>query len=291
MLSFPLGDWTIAYERQGSGSPILFFHNGGTSHAIWLEVMALLEPRHTVVAVDLLGYGASSKPGTGYTMVNYVALVEALYQTLKIERAALVGNCMGSAIALSFARLQPERVSSLVLINPLTEATFSSGWLASALKLRRASPKAVGRLYKRLGALTLPKWTASMTLAFQVGSVGKSRAVCRNPSLQACHSSDGQLQSMLEVLADIDAYAELDRFVPPADFPQRMTIWGAENRILSSRAGETLNRSLRPTRHQRLAGCGHLLMLERPREVADLIERFVEPLPEPAMRALEGAQG
>jgi pimeloyl-ACP methyl ester carboxylesterase len=289
MLSFPLGDWTIAYERQGSGSPILFFHNGGTSHAIWLEVMARLAPRHTVVAVDLLGYGASSKPGTGYTMTNYVELVGALYTELELERATLVGNCMGSAIALSFARLHPERVSSLVLINPLTEATFSAGWLGAALKLRQASPKVIGGVYKRLGALTLPAWTARTTLAFQLGSLGRDLAVHNNSSLRACHSSQGQLRSMLEVLADIDSYAALDRFVPPAGFPERMTIWGAENRILSARAGEELNQSLRPTRHERLNRCGHLLMLERPAEVAGLIQRFVESQPTPGTSATEGA--
>lgn len=288
MLSFPLGDWSIAYERQGSGPPILFFHNGGTSHAIWLDVMARLAPRFDVVAVDLLGYGASSKPGGGYTMINYVALVEALYAELKIERATLVGNCMGSAISMSFARLHPDRVSGLVLINPLTQATFSAGWLAAALKLRQASPRAVGGLYKRLGALKLPGWTAAMSLAFQLGSVGKDREVQNNPSLRACHSSEGQLRSMLEVLADIDAYAELDRFVPPPGFPERMTIWGAENRVLSARAGEKLNQTLRPTRQQRLAGCGHLLMLERPEEVADSIDGFAKSLSAPVMCATGG---
>ena len=291
MLSFPFGDWTIAYERQGRGSPVIFLHNGGTSHAIWLEVMTRLAPRHDVIAVDLLGYGASSKPGSGYTMSNYVELVKTLYTELKLERATLVGNCMGSAIAMSYARLYPERVSSLVLINPLTEATFSAGWLATALKLRQASPTVVGGLYKRLGALTLPAWTGPMTLAFQVGSVGRKRAIHHNASLQACHSSEGQLQSMLEVLADIDAYAELDQFVPPAGFPERMTIWGAENRILSARAGEALNKTLRPTRQERLSGCGHLVMMERPDEVAALIEGFVESLSGRDTSATKGARG
>lgn len=279
MLSFQLGEWTIAYERQGDGPPIVFLHNGGTSHAIWLDVMKRLAPRYDVIAVDLLGYGASSKPGSGYTMVNYVDLTGALYEHLGLHRATLVGNCMGSAIAMSFARVHPALVSSLVLINPLTEATLSSGWLASALKLRQASPTAVGGLYKRLGALTLPRWSAPATLALQLGSEGRKRGVHHNPALRACHTSEGQLQSMFEVLADIDAYSELDRFVPPGNFPRRMTIWGAENRILSARAGERLNQSLRPSQRKRLCKCGHLLMLEKPNEVAKLIDSFVEPRP------------
>jgi pimeloyl-ACP methyl ester carboxylesterase len=189
---------------------------------------------------------------------------------------------------MSYARLHPERVSSLVLINPLTEATFSSGGLATALKLRQASPTVVGGLYKRLGLLTLPAWTAPMTLTFQLGSLGRKRGVHRNPSLQACHSSDGQLQSMLEVLADIEAYAQLDRFVPPADFPERMTIWGEENRVLSARAGERLNRTLAPVRGARLAQCGHLPMLEHPDEVSSLIEQFIESQRSPCESAHGG---
>lgn len=267
---------SIAYVRKGAGIPLLFIHNGGTSHAIWLDVIDRLADRYDCIALDLLGYGASSKPQSGYTMDEYVALIVALLDALELPSAFLVGNCMGSAISVHTARSYPERVRGLVLINPLTEATFQAGWLAAALALRQRAPRLAAPLFRGLGALQLPRWTAPLTLAFQLGRSGRKRGVQKHEGLQECHSSEGQLRSMLAVLDDIDAYAEVDRFVPPAYFPPIMTVWGEQNRVLSAHAGEALNATLRPRTAYRLPDCGHLLMMESPDELASMIRTFVE---------------
>lgn len=276
MNTFSWNTWSIAYERHGAGTPLLFIHNGGTSHAIWMEVIALLSDSYDCIAIDLLGYGDSSKPETGYTMDQYVALIEALLDSLAIPSAFLVGNCMGSAISVHTARQHPARVRGLLLVNPLTEATFQAGWLAAALALRQRMPGLAGPLFRRLGTIQLPRWTAPLTLAFQVGKSGRKRGVQQHAGLQNCHSSEGQLRSMLAVLDDIEAYAEVDRFVPPSGFPPIMTVWGQQNRVLSARAGESLNTTLQPVSAHTLPDCGHLLMLEKPDELAAMIRTFVD---------------
>lgn len=275
MQALPWGEWSIAYTRRGQGIPLLFLHNGGTSHAIWLDVIDALAPNFDCIAIDLLGYGASSKPGTSYTMTDYVALVEHVLDTLQVPSVYLVGNCMGSAISVHVARKMPERIRGLVLVNPLTEATFKGGWLASVLALRQKAPSVASPLFRAISAIRLPGWTAPMTLAFQVGGAGKKQAVHTQDALRACHSSEGQLRSMLAVLDDIDAYAEVDRFEPTTGFPPILTIWGRQNRVLSSAAGQALNARLQPVNAIELDDCGHLLMMERPDQVAEAIAHFV----------------
>ena len=264
-------EWTIAYRRMGQGEPVVFLHNGGTSHHIWLQVMEQLQGEYDCIAVDLLGYGASSKPADAYTMDIYVDMVRTLLDTLELDRVSIVGNCMGSAIALHAARALPERFRAMVLVNPLTEATFSAGWLAGALKARKAAPGLVGGLYRGLSQFQLPRWTASSTLRFQIGRRGAEQGVHKDPTLQAQHASDGQLRSMLAVLADIDAYAEIDAPNFAEKLPPIATIWGEDNRILSAKVGKNLHQHLRPEASHALKGCGHLVMMEAPEEVADAI--------------------
>lgn len=271
--------WEIAYERFGHGPSVLFLHNGGTSHHIWRDVMERMQDRFDVIAVDLLGYGESSKPGHGYTMDVYVDMVRIILDTLELSDVDLVGNCMGSAISLHFARQYPTRVRSLVLVNPLTEATFSQGWLAGVLKARQLSPTVIGGAYRKFSSIRLPGWTARSALAFQLGKRGRKKGVQKDPTLKNLHTSDGQLRSLLEVLADIDAYAAIDTPEFATDLPPILTIWGESNRILSSRAGQNLNQNLQPEDAYTIGDCGHLVMMEAPEEVSSIIEGFIASNP------------
>ena len=52
----------IAYARGGSGPPVLLLHGFPQTHAMWHAVAPVLARDYTVIAADLRGYGASSKP-------------------------------------------------------------------------------------------------------------------------------------------------------------------------------------------------------------------------------------
>lgn len=286
MQTFNFQGATIAYQREGRGAPIVFLHNGGTSHAIWREVTAMLAHRYEVFAIDLLGYGASDKPGAGYTLANYVALLDAFVKAHGLAPVTLVGNCMGSAISLAFAQQHPASVSALVLINPLTLATFSGGLLGVTYRLADRYPTLVPWLADTLGSFRLPRWSGSTVLRLQLGRHGWAQRAYRNVALRDANASAGQIRSVLAILDDMKNYAALDHISPGQGFPPICTIWGKQNKVLSPRAGATLNHRLKPQRQELLEGCGHLLMLEQPETVAAIIDQFqcehvarAEPMP------------
>lgn len=272
METFDFRGLPIRYVREGSGEAVVFLHNGGTSHAIWRDVLPRIAKNNEVFALDLLGYGASAKPGTGYSLSDYEAMLAAFVDEVIAAPIALVGNCMGSAISMKFALGRPEQVRALVLINPLTDATFSAGWLGSLLAMQKRAPHIAGKAFEQIGRMRLPSWLGPRTLSFQLGKEGRARGVQNTDELCACASSSGQLRSLLGVLEDLGNYAFLDRLEPSDDLPPITTIWGLENRVLSPEAGRRLNAKLRPVREEWLEGCGHLPMLEKPSEVASIIE-------------------
>lgn len=275
MKTFNFQGWPIKYKQSGAGSPLILLHNGGTAHVIWREVEPFLAGEYEVFAFDLLGYGASAKPGSGYTLNRYLDFIESFIDRHRLAPVNLAGNCMGSSISLGLAQRRPEKVRAAVLINPLTEATFLAGMLGSTLKLRLRAPRFSQRLYSLLGRLRIPALLAPLILSFQLGACGKSAKVQRDPELRSCFAGRGQMRSLLGVLDDLGNYAYLDRLEPGSDFPPLCTIWGLQNKILSPSAGRNLNGFLRPQRQEWLDGCGHLLMLEQPQEVALIISDFL----------------
>lgn len=274
METFDYRGLPIKYVRQGKGEPIVFIHNGGTSHTIWKDVLPKLAGRYEVFALDLLGFGASAKPETGYDLDNYIGLLEAFVDAHKLAPVRLVGNCMGSAMSLGFAMRRPNDVRAMVLVNPLTDATFSAGWLGSTLWLRKKAKGLSHVIYGGLGRVKLPRTVSEQSLAWQFGSIGRRKKLHLTPELCACFTAKGQMKSLTNVLDGLMEYARFDALRPGAGFPPVCTIWGLENRILSPGAGRRLNETLRPARQEWLEGCGHLAMLEKPDEVAAIIGEF-----------------
>lgn len=274
METFDYRGLPIRYVRQGKGEPVVFIHNGGTSHTIWRDVLPKLAGRYEVFALDLLGFGASAKPETGYDLENYISLLEAFVDAHRLAPVRLVGNCMGSAMSLGLAMRRPQDVRAMVLVNPLTDATFSAGWLGSTLWLRKKARGLSHAIYAGLGAFRLPRAVSQQSLAWQFGSIGRAKKLHLTRDLCACFTAEGQMKSLTNVLDGLMAYAVFDELRPGAGFPPACTVWGLENRILSPEAGRRLNETLQPVRQEWLEGCGHLAMLEKPDEVAAIITEF-----------------
>ena len=78
------------------------------------------------------------------------------------------------------------------------------------------------------------------------------------------------------MLDDLEMYSVIDNLAPQEGFPPICTIWGLKNKMVSPKAGRRLDSALHPARQERLPDCGHLLMLERPDEVASIIDGFLQ---------------
>lgn len=105
---------SIAYDEEGTGSPVVLLHAGIADRRMWRGQISALAARHRVIVPDLRGYGDSELPPTPFTHHDDVA---GLLDALDLPRAALVGCSFGGAVAIDTALAHPDRVSALALFD------------------------------------------------------------------------------------------------------------------------------------------------------------------------------
>lgn len=124
----------IHYNEAGTGPTILFLHGSGPGATGWSNFgknMKELSKEFRTIAIDFPGWGQSSLeiPEDG-TLVTALRL---FMDAIGLDKAALVGNSMGGAVATGFTADYGDRVSHLITMGaPFVNMTvFSSGMLAS----------------------------------------------------------------------------------------------------------------------------------------------------------------
>ncbi|ABB13067.1 alpha/beta fold hydrolase [Burkholderia lata] len=120
------------YHDAGDGPPVLLIHGSGpgvTAYANWRLTMPALARQFRVIAPDMAGFGETERPARyRYSMDHWVDHALGLLDALDIERAHVVGNSFGGALALALAIRAPERVGRLVLMGAAgTRFTLTEG--------------------------------------------------------------------------------------------------------------------------------------------------------------------
>ena len=136
------------YLEAGSGAPVVFVHGSGpgvTAYANWRLTLPTLSTKLRCLAPDMVGFGYTDRPeGVRYDLATWTDQVLGLLDALNLERASIVGNSFGGAIALRLAARHPDRVDRLVLMGaagvsfPITEGLDAVwGYQPSPENMRR----------------------------------------------------------------------------------------------------------------------------------------------------------
>lgn len=160
-------DNLIHYEALGRGDPLIFLHGWLGSWRYWWGSMQALSTHYRTFALDLWGFGDSSKASDRYSFAGYVEMLDAFIDRLGIAQPViLVGHSLGAAVALRFAMEKSDRVTRLVAVSlPLGPEYMSvvlpedgdedildrlyshaNSYPEVESELRKTDPLAVGRL-------------------------------------------------------------------------------------------------------------------------------------------------
>ena len=111
--TLPVAGGELYYEVAGSGEPVVLIHGGFGDRRMWDAQFDVLARDYRVLRYDHRGFGRSPAPDTTYSPIRDLI---ALLDRAEMDRAHIVGNSLGGALAVTFAILHPERVRSLTVV-------------------------------------------------------------------------------------------------------------------------------------------------------------------------------
>ncbi len=114
-----ISGFQVSYLDGGKGEPLVLLHGIGGDKDNWAFVAPMLARHYRVIALDIPGFGESSRPSdAAYGVDPQAERLRAFLRSLGVERAHFAGNSMGGLIASHYAVRHPEEVLSLWLLSP-----------------------------------------------------------------------------------------------------------------------------------------------------------------------------
>ncbi|MDH6061220.1 alpha/beta hydrolase [Chrysosporum bergii ANA360D] len=106
-------------EWKEGKKPLLLLHGLADNALVWLQLAEHLAPDYHIIAPDMRGHGDSSKPKSDYTFASAIADLEALMDHLGWSSAQVVSHSWTGKLAVIWARNNPQRLRSMVLVDPI----------------------------------------------------------------------------------------------------------------------------------------------------------------------------
>jgi pimeloyl-ACP methyl ester carboxylesterase len=263
----PVGRLKVSTLTMGEGPEhVLLLHGLGGAKSSFFDTAAALSHRYRVHAMDLPGFGGSSKPPLApYNAPFFARSVLRAMDELGIDRAHVVGNSMGGRVALEMGLERPDRVGGLALLCPAV-AFVRRDWHHVVRALR---PE-LGLLPHSLGRRRIESQFWAMFADRDL--VDPSVADIAVDEFERIYRNAGARVALLYLEKPFGRggfYPRLAQLSPPAMF-----VWSTRDWLIPAAFQRYVERWLPSAEHIVLEGCGHVPQVERPDHTNGLIDRF-----------------
>jgi pimeloyl-ACP methyl ester carboxylesterase len=108
---------TVNVKVEGAGRTLVMIHGFSAALGWWDAITDDLAKDHQVVRLDLIGHGGTAAPDADYVIERQAALVSAVLDRLRVDRATVIGHSMGGEVATALIEARPSLVERLILID------------------------------------------------------------------------------------------------------------------------------------------------------------------------------
>jgi pimeloyl-ACP methyl ester carboxylesterase len=259
------------FAGRPDAQPLILLHGLGGTKSSWLPIVPALAKRYRVVAVDLPGFGASSKPIGAYNAAWFAENVFAFMDRLGYERALLAGNSMGGRISMEMAMKGPDRVAAIACLCPA--AAFSYRPLVWAARLARPE---LGVFAARLprkqihdGLRELFAVPSRVEESWYDAAVDDFLQVWRSPRARLAFFAALRHIYLEEPYGDAGFWGRLAAMEPPA-----LYVYGRRDALITSRFAQKVRATVRGAQVAVWNDCGHVPQIEHPERTAKKLLSF-----------------
>ena len=241
----------VAYRRKGSGEVTVLLHGAGFTR-MWIPLYEMLAEKLDFIAPEAPGFGETPMPEWFRTFDDLTILYDQFFEQLGLDQIHLIGFSMGGWSASEFAAFYPRRLKSLTLITPVG--------------LRLEDDPGVD--------------------IFQLAPEALMDRLFKDKQVMAEWLPDGEnFDEAIHMYSEFSAAARLmwaprynlalERRLQRLDCPA-LVVGGEEDRLIPNGMSDKFAAVLPNARLVRIPGTGHEPCLERPRELADTVIKFIE---------------
>ncbi|MGH2918870.1 MAG: alpha/beta fold hydrolase [Solirubrobacteraceae bacterium] len=256
----------------GAGPDVLLVHGLGGAKSSFFDIAGTLAERYRVHALDLPGFGESSKPLLASYSAGYFAdTVRETMDALGIQSAHVVGNSMGGRVAVELALREPQRVAGLALLCP--SVAFIKRSYHPFVRLLRPELALLPHHFTRK-AVENHFWS----LFSNRDQIDPSIADLVVDEFQRIYSSAGARAAFLasarniyldEPFGDGGFYPRLSELEVPS-----LWVWGSHDTVIPPAFKRHVEQWLPGAEQIVLDGCGHVPQVERAAQTTGLLQRF-----------------
>ncbi|GAA4647450.1 alpha/beta hydrolase [Pontixanthobacter gangjinensis] len=134
------------YTREGEGPALVFIHGAGGNAAVWFQQVEAFAPNHTVICIDLPGFGQTPARDGGFDPDRLDEVVLEVMDHAGVEKGTLIGQSLGGWFALRAALAAQERVEHLVLSCSMAGVAHGPAMQAFAAALQNIGPEGLAEM-------------------------------------------------------------------------------------------------------------------------------------------------
>jgi pimeloyl-ACP methyl ester carboxylesterase len=266
---------TIAYVDEGTGNKtILFVHGLGSYIPAWRKNIPELSKHYRCIAVDLPGYGKSSKEIHSGSMDYYADVLVKFMDKLGLKKVVLAGHSMGGQIGIVMALKYPERIEDLILVSPAGFERFTEGqkqWFRDVMTEDLVEKTSIHAIRDNVAAnfYNMPK-DAEFMVTDRIALRGAK--YFKNYCYTVVQSVNGMVdQPVADFLGNIKAptlilFAENDNLIPNPYL----------NGGFTRDVAEYGHRLIKNSKLVMVPSCGHFVQFEKPEVFNKEVENFLK---------------
>ena len=260
--SVTVGNEQIVYLTGGTGPDMVLVHGFGADKDNYTRLARYLTKSYHVIIPDLTGFGESTKDmKVSYDVFSQASRLHDFIQTLGLKSFHLAGHSMGGAIVGAYGAKYPEMVKSLLLLAPAGVRTAPETELMRMLK-NGDNPFIINNPtdFDKLMDLT---FYHKPFIPRPVRLLCAKNMAANQPLLKKTVTD---LQSIPFSLED-----QIRQYPGPT-----LVIWGNQDRVLDVKGGEILEKASPGIVLKIMQNCGHMPMIEWPKETAGYFLSFLK---------------